>query len=92
MVTFEVGKGDTMEAFQVLKEFVYFYSPVLNIAFRVSLAEGVSQLYTLDNVSSGTFRLLIQWLYSQKISTSLENYVERAKRLLEQGQDLESQA
>lgn len=69
-VTFEIGKGDAMEIFVVNKEVACFYSPVLKAAFTSNFIEGQTQTYKLEDVESGVFQLLVQWLYRQNIESS----------------------
>ena len=51
----------------VHKEVACKYSPVWKSAFNSPLIEGQTHTYTLDDVPEHIFRLLVQWLYSQKI-------------------------
>lgn len=53
--------------FMVHKEFACYYSPVFDAAFNSNFIEGQSQIYILDDTTEGAFRLLIQWIYGQKL-------------------------
>lgn len=53
-------------------EFACFYSSVLKAAFE---AEENTNTYRMDDVSSGSFRLLLNWLYSQDIENPSKNEI-----------------
>lgn len=46
---------------------------MLRAAFNSSFVEGQTQTYRLEDIGSDAFRLLVQWLYSQKIDVELED-------------------
>ncbi|TVY49272.1 hypothetical protein LCER1_G008549, partial [Lachnellula cervina] len=71
LVTFLIGPENEdvkPKTFIVHKEIVCYHSPVLNAAFNSGFVEGQTQTYKLDDVSEGVFKLLVQWLYSQKLT------------------------
>ncbi|TVY89926.1 hypothetical protein LAWI1_G004842 [Lachnellula willkommii] len=79
VVTFLVGpetKNRKPKKFIVHKEIACYHSPVLNAAFKSGFIEGRTQTYKLDDVSEGVFKLLVQWLYSQKLTVQ---YFDREK-------------
>lgn len=49
---------------------------VLDAAFNSGFVEGQTQTYTLDDIGPRAFRLLVQWLYTQKLGVSIEMYEE----------------
>lgn len=49
------------------KEVVYLHSPVLRAAFESGFIEGQTKTYVLDDTEPSTFRLLVQWLYTQQV-------------------------
>lgn len=65
MVIFSIGPSG--EQFLVHKEHPCHYSPVLRKAFNSEFLEGQTQRYTMEHVTTGTFRFFVQWLYKQKI-------------------------
>ena len=67
MVTFFIGDGEEAKTFIVHKEFACHYSPVFNAAFNSSFTEGQTLTYRLEDTTEGAFRLLVQWLYTQKL-------------------------
>ncbi|TVY32908.1 hypothetical protein LOCC1_G007719 [Lachnellula occidentalis] len=70
LVTFLIGPENVdvkPKTFIVHKEIACYHSPVLNAAFNSDFIEGQTQTYTLDDISEGAFKLLVQWLYSQKL-------------------------
>jgi len=67
VVTFLVGPGDAPKKFIVQKEFACYYSPVLRAAFNSEFIEGQTQTYRLEETTEGTFRFLMQWLYTQRL-------------------------
>jgi hypothetical protein len=74
IVTLIAVEGDDTKEFLVHKEFACHYSPTLNAAFNSTFIEGQTQTYCLENTSEGVVRLLIQWLYTQKLDiVSLRN-------------------
>ncbi|TVY15912.1 hypothetical protein LARI1_G005895 [Lachnellula arida] len=71
VVTFLVGpetETQKPKTFIVHKEIACYHSPVLNAAFKSGFIDGRTQTYKLDDVSEGAFKLLVQWLYSQKFA------------------------
>jgi BTB/POZ domain len=64
MVTFEVGKGASMETFLIHKEFACRGSAVFEKAFNSAFIEGQTQTYKLEDVTPNTFRFFSEWLYS----------------------------
>ena len=73
-VTFFIGEGDNPTKFLVHKEFACHYSPVLKRAFNSEFVEGQTQTYRLEDTTEQAFRLLVQWLYSQKFELPLGEY------------------
>jgi hypothetical protein len=67
MVTLIAVKGDDTKAFTIHKESACHYSPPLNAAFNSAFIEGQTQTYRLENTSESVVRMLIQWLYTQKL-------------------------
>jgi len=67
LVTFNIGSGTAKKIFLVLKEVATIYSPVLHAAFRSDFLEGKTQSYTLEDVEPELFKLMVQWLYGQKL-------------------------
>ena len=53
-------------------EFACYYSPVLNAAFKGPFIEGQSQTYNLEDTDTTAFRMLVHWLYTQKLDLTLE--------------------
>ena len=51
----------------VHKEVACTASKVLNVAFNSDLIEGQTQSYRLEHTAEGVFRLLMQWMYFQKL-------------------------
>lgn len=62
---FHVGNDGDEEKFMVHREHVCSYSPVLKAAFNSSFVEGQTQSYRLDDIRPDSFRLFVQWLYTQ---------------------------
>lgn len=50
----------------VHKQAACVHSPVFHAAFNSNLVEGLTQTYCLDDVELSTFKLLVQYLYSEK--------------------------
>lgn len=69
LVTFTVGEGEDRRDFLVHKEFACRYSPVLRAAFDSNFIEGQMQAYTLEDTDEETFRLLVQWFYTQRLDS-----------------------
>ena len=67
MVTLIAVESDDTKEFLVHKEFACHYSPTLNAAFNSTFIEGQTQTYRLEKISEGAVRLLVQWLYTQKL-------------------------
>jgi hypothetical protein len=67
MVTLYAGNSN--EVFTVHKEFACHYSPVLKAAFNSNFIEGQTQTYRLQETTERAVRLLVQWLYTQKLDT-----------------------
>ncbi|KAN0122681.1 hypothetical protein V8E51_001007 [Hyaloscypha variabilis] len=65
LVTLYAGKSN--EKFVVHKEFVTHYSPVLRAAFSSDFIEGQTQTYRLEDTTEEAVRLLIHWIYTQKL-------------------------
>jgi BTB/POZ domain len=55
----------------VHKEVACLHSPVFKTAFNGSFVEGKTQTYRLEDTSVDVFRLLVQWLYSQKFKLAV---------------------
>ncbi len=75
LVTFLVGPDPAPVEFLVHKEVVCHHSRVLAAAFNGNFTEGQTQTYRLQDTTERAFRLLVQWIYSQKLNllqTSLE--------------------
>ncbi|TVY34189.1 hypothetical protein LSUB1_G007684 [Lachnellula subtilissima] len=71
VVTFLIGPENEHvkpKTFIVHKEIACYHSLVLNAAFNSGFIEGQMQTYKLDDVSEGVFKLLVQWLYYQKLT------------------------
>jgi BTB/POZ domain len=51
----------------VHKEVACYHSKVLDAAFNGSFIESQTKTYELEDTSEEAFRLLMQWLYSQKL-------------------------
>lgn len=49
------------------KEVACYHSPVFNAAFNSDFIEGQTQTYRLEDTTTRAFKLLVQWLYSQKV-------------------------
>lgn len=79
MVTFIIGAEGKQERFTVHKEHACRYSPVLNRAFNGNFAEGHTQEYTSHDFGPASFRMFVQWLYTQKVN--LLAYTEEKKIL-----------
>ena len=65
LVTLEVGPEK--KKFIVHKEFACHYFPVLKAAFNSEFIEGQTQTYVLEEVTEPVARLLVDWLYTQKL-------------------------
>lgn len=63
-----IGPGDNPEKFMVHKEVACYHSPVFDAAFNSEFIEGQTQAYRLDDTTPRAFRLLVQWLYGQKLA------------------------
>lgn len=57
------------EKFVVHNELACHYTPVLKAAFESNFIEGQTQTYKLQDTTKGAVRLLVQWLYPQKLDT-----------------------
>jgi hypothetical protein len=66
MVTFIIG-SEERETFFVDKELVCHYSPILDKAFNSESKAGQTQIYEIEDTTPDVFRILIQWLYIQKV-------------------------
>jgi len=55
-------------------EYACHYSPVLTAAFNSVFLEGQTQTYRFDDISPSAFRLLVKWLYSERIDRRLDTY------------------
>ncbi|TVY36386.1 hypothetical protein LSUB1_G004769, partial [Lachnellula subtilissima] len=71
LVTLKVQ--NTSEAFVVHKEFACHHSPVFNAAFNGPFVEGQTQVYGLEDTTTRAVRLLVYWLYTQKVDLTLPN-------------------
>ncbi|PQE11672.1 hypothetical protein CJF32_00004849 [Rutstroemia sp. NJR-2017a WRK4] len=70
LVTFLVGPRGKEKKFLVHKEFACYHSPVLQAAFNSDNEEGQTQTYRFERSGyERTFKLLVQWLYGQRIET-----------------------
>ena len=69
-VTFLIGPEPNPAKFVVRREFACYHSKVLNTAFNSNFIEGQTQTYRLEDTTPGTFKLLVQWLYMQKLKIS----------------------
>ncbi|TVY34190.1 hypothetical protein LSUB1_G007683 [Lachnellula subtilissima] len=71
LVTFIVvenkGRKKTETKFTVHKEVACYHSTVWRAAFKSNFIEGQTQTYQLEDTTSRAFKLLVQWLYSQRI-------------------------
>lgn len=67
LVSLFVGKDADLRKFSVHKEFACHYLPVLKAAFNSDFIEGPTQTYKFQDTSDGAVRLLLQWLYTQKL-------------------------
>ncbi|CZR54723.1 uncharacterized protein PAC_04607 [Phialocephala subalpina] len=67
VVTFYVTEDGEEQKFVIHREYVCHYSPVLKAAFNSNFIEGQTGEYRLDDITHGTFNLLVQWLYHQKV-------------------------
>jgi hypothetical protein len=56
-----------LKSFLVHKDFVCFYSAVLKAAFSSEYIEGKTQTYRLEDTTEDAVRLLVHWLYTQKL-------------------------
>jgi hypothetical protein len=72
LVTFVVGNEGESTTFTVHKEVACYHSKVLNAAFNGQFAEGQTQSYRLEDTTEHAFRLLMQWMYSQKLVISAQ--------------------
>jgi hypothetical protein len=90
LVTFLIGPSNNQSKFFVHKEFACYHSPVLSAAFNSTFLEGQTQTYALEDTTEGAFRLLVQWLYSQKLTLlQLEDQhqFQEGKTKAEEGED-----
>ncbi|CZT41998.1 uncharacterized protein RSE6_01824 [Rhynchosporium secalis] len=69
MLTFRVGKHGKDEIFMVHKEFACHHSPALADAFSTRRHKP----YRLRDISPGTFRLFVKWLYTRTIPAPPED-------------------
>lgn len=67
LVTIFVDDEETGPKFIVHKDFACHYSPVFKAAFHSQLIEGVTQTYILQDTTPAAIRLLVHWLYTQKV-------------------------
>jgi hypothetical protein len=67
IVTFLIGPDPSPTKFIVHKEIACYHSKVFNAAFNSEFIEGQTQTYRLEDTSEEAFRLLVQWLYAQKL-------------------------
>ncbi|KAK0100233.1 hypothetical protein ONS95_008197 [Cadophora gregata] len=68
LVTFIVGPDPNPTEFLIHKEIICHYSEVLATAFNSAFKEGQTQTYRVEDTTERAFRLLMQWLYSQKLT------------------------
>lgn len=68
LVTFIVGPKTAQETFLVHKEVACNNSPVFAAALNSNFIEGETLKYALDDVEPAIFKLLMQWMYSQKLT------------------------
>lgn len=67
-MTFLVGPGEDPTTFLVHKEVACKHSPVFAAAFNSDFIEGQTQTYQLEDTTVEVFRLLVQWLYSERFN------------------------
>ncbi|KAL3417828.1 ankyrin repeat-containing protein [Phlyctema vagabunda] len=79
---FLVGKRE--EAFFVHREVACHYSPVFRAAFNSLFAEGMTQMYRMEDVTPQTFKLLLQWLkfYATKRQDHFDKTASMEMRLI----------
>jgi hypothetical protein len=68
-VTIHVDVKPNKETFIVHKNLICHHSPFFEAVFNSSMKEGQTQTMTLEDVESGAFGLLVNWLYTQKWRT-----------------------
>ncbi|PVH85698.1 hypothetical protein DL98DRAFT_650671 [Cadophora sp. DSE1049] len=66
-VTFLIGPDNDIMKFIVHKEFACYHSSVVRAAFSSNFVDGQTQTYRIEDTSAGAFRLLVQWLYTQRL-------------------------
>ncbi|KAH9215304.1 hypothetical protein DL95DRAFT_249351, partial [Leptodontidium sp. 2 PMI_412] len=62
--------------FVVHKDFACHYSPVLEAAFNGNFIEGQTQEYKFYDTGEEATRLLVHWLYTQKLDTIVLTLIE----------------
>ncbi|KAF8852849.1 hypothetical protein BDZ45DRAFT_729877 [Acephala macrosclerotiorum] len=62
-VTIEAGIGDDKETFTVHQQVVSRHSPFFRAAFEGNFVEGRTKAMNFDDVESGIFGLLVNWVY-----------------------------
>ena len=67
MVKFLVGPEESTTEFEVHKEFVSYYSPVLDAAFNGGFQEEETKTYRLEDTTAGAFRYFLHWIYGQNL-------------------------
>ncbi|PVH87828.1 hypothetical protein DL98DRAFT_581064 [Cadophora sp. DSE1049] len=71
MVTFVVGPESTKQSFVVHKNAACAHSPFFKAAFESKMLEGTTQTMRLDDVDEKTFGMLVHYLYTSQLETSL---------------------
>ncbi|KAK0100250.1 hypothetical protein ONS96_007533 [Cadophora gregata f. sp. sojae] len=69
--------GDSPTKFVVHTYFACHYSPVFDAAFNGNFLEGQTQEYKIQDVGEETVRLLVHWLYTQKLDTIELQYLRK---------------
>ncbi|KAH7363881.1 hypothetical protein BKA65DRAFT_472250 [Rhexocercosporidium sp. MPI-PUGE-AT-0058] len=65
--------GMSPNRFVVHKDFACHYAPVLEAAFNGKFIEGHTQVYKFQDTGEEAVRLLVHWLYTQKLDTIVLN-------------------
>jgi hypothetical protein len=63
------AQANDKKTFTIDKAFGCHYSPFFDAAFNSNFQEGETQRLDLEDVSSTTFDIFVNWLYTQNVST-----------------------
>jgi hypothetical protein len=78
-LTIHVNVKPNKETFVVHKNLICHHSPFFEAEFNSLMKEGRTQTMALEDVESGVFGLLMNWLYTQEVEDAEEPYVKVAE-------------